>query len=445
MTDQTADMHLPAATAGEWSLSSTDKKRLKRILVLGAAILLLLWLMFQLGQYTLALGTRLRTQIQIDGDWKRTLHTAAIYVPPFSGDGINKKKEIAGWPPATLPIGAGSTEVANDGRSDEMLPAEPLGSSETNSFSTPGTGGQSNSGAGGGEPGFAGFGRIFPPGIGGAGGSFPDDGASGSSTDKDKGTRSDGDGHDGDSNGGADDGGNHDGKGPSDDPVVTPNFFTPPGFVDLPDSDGGDPPDTLLTDPIIDPDDTGAGDPPTAIQIPEPSSIFFFGAGLLALLRASRIQRRRRFPPVVAGMILLAFVAGPALAETATVYGTTATIFSKNYGAFQPANTDLVCFSMNNAYCWDGKKWHHLYPNGRRRYAAATNDRVACSVIVAPSNDCWTGSNWYRLPRGQVFGVIGGFFSNTPGAFITAPLRWAPVPHAAVSLQSPLGEFASKR
>jgi hypothetical protein len=122
----------------------------------------------------------------------------------------------------------------------------------------------------------------------------------------------------------------------------------------------------------------------------------------------------------------LLLVANPALAEKATVYGTTASMFSAHPGAFLPANTDLACLSMNDLNCWDGKVWHRLYPEGRRHYVVATTDRVACSVIVAPSNDCWTGSAWYRLPKGQLFGVMGGFFSRTPGAFITTPLQMRP-------------------
>ncbi len=148
---------------------------------------------------------------------------------------------------------------------------------------------------------------------------------------------------------------------------------------------------------------------------------------------------RRVLVVVVAGP--LALLANSASAETATVYGTTASIFSPHRGAFLPANTDLACFSMNESNCWDGRIWHHLYPAGPRRYTVAAGDRVACSVIVAPKNDCWTGSVWYRLPKGQVFGVIGGFFSDVPGAFITAPLHAPPVAY----ISGPLGEFASKR
>jgi hypothetical protein len=118
-----------------------------------------------------------------------------------------------------------------------------------------------------------------------------------------------------------------------------------------------------------------------------------------------------------------ALSAAPAFCETATVYGTTAGIFSGTPGAFRPANTGLSCFSLDKGKCWDGRKWHRLYPAGPRHYAVATTERVACSVIVAPGNDCWTGSVWYRLPHGQIFGAVAGIFSRTPGAFVTAPLR----------------------
>jgi hypothetical protein len=141
----------------------------------------------------------------------------------------------------------------------------------------------------------------------------------------------------------------------------------------------------------------------------------------------------------------LTLFANRALSETATVYGTTASFLSANPGAFLPANTDLVCFSMNEGNCWDGKKWHHLYPSGRRHYAVASTDRIACSVIVAPSNDCWTGSAWYRLPKGQIFGAIGGFLSKTPGAFVTAPKDVRPGTFISAPLQSTLGQYASRR
>jgi hypothetical protein len=147
----------------------------------------------------------------------------------------------------------------------------------------------------------------------------------------------------------------------------------------------------------------------------------------------------------LAGMVSLALLVVPASSETASVYGMTASILSANPGAFLPANSSLVCFSLKESNCWDGKKWHQLYPSGRREYAIATTDQVACSVVVAPRNDCWTGSAWYRLPKGQLFGVIGGMFSNAPGAFITAPLQSRPGTYVSAPRQSPLGAFASER
>lgn len=428
MTDQTAGMQLPAASAGEWSLSSRDKKRLKRILAISAAILLLLWLLFQLAQFTLALGTPSQTQVHIDGDWTRTVHAEPIQTLSFSVSKLDEEKEIAGEPPRTPLIARGPQGVGDGGGSDQINSAEPLIGGETNIFSAPGPG-ETNPGAG--DPTFPRYGNIPPPPWAGPGGGFlPGGGGASGPSDNGKG-----------------DDGHQDGSGPIDDPVSPPNFdvLPPLDFSDLPGGDSGNPTDIPPGGSIPPPDDTGTSNVPPVVQVPEPNSVFLFGAGLLALLGALRIKPRRRLRQMIVGTALLAFIAGQACAETATVYGTTATIFSKNYGAFQPANTDLVCFSMNEANCWDGKKWHHLYPMGRRHYAIAKDERVACSVIVAPSNDCWTGAVWYRLPRGQVFGVIGGFFSNTPGAFITEPLRWKPAPHASPAFQSPLGEFASKR
>jgi hypothetical protein len=86
--------------------------------------------------------------------------------------------------------------------------------------------------------------------------------------------------------------------------------------------------------------------------------------------------------------------------------------------AFVPAGTDLACAAINAGRCWDGKKWHALYPSGPRQYAVPTSDEVACVVIAG--SDCWTGSNWYRLPSGQIFGRTPG---KLRGAFVTTPLR----------------------
>jgi hypothetical protein len=38
------------------------------------------------------------------------------------------------------------------------------------------------------------------------------------------------------------------------------------------------------------------------------------------------------------------------------------------------------------------------------------------------THDCWDGTAWYRLPPGNLFGMIGGVLSPNPGAFLTTPL-----------------------
>lgn len=128
----------------------------------------------------------------------------------------------------------------------------------------------------------------------------------------------------------------------------------------------------------------------------------------------------------IAGL-LLALLPGlfttTAHAENARIFGRRLSPMSETPGAFVPAATSLTCYSLDNGRCWDGKKWHRLYPKGPRSYAKPKGAKVACSVIVEPSNDCWTGAEWYRLPAGNLFGIVGGFASQHPSAFITAPLR----------------------
>jgi hypothetical protein len=105
---------------------------------------------------------------------------------------------------------------------------------------------------------------------------------------------------------------------------------------------------------------------------------------------------------------------GSAHAQDVKVFGAT----PGRVNGFVPAGTELVCKAIDAGRCWDGQKWHALYPTGPRKYAVPTSDEVACVVIAQA--DCWTGSEWYRLPSGQIF-------SRTPrmlrGAFVTAPLR----------------------
>jgi hypothetical protein len=96
-------------------------------------------------------------------------------------------------------------------------------------------------------------------------------------------------------------------------------------------------------------------------------------------------------------------------------------------GAFIPAGTELSCAALSkDGRCWDGKRWHRLFPNGSRHYRHANGAKVACIVIVNPEADCWTGDAWYRLPHGQLYGIVapsqGGINGEPPGAFITTPL-----------------------
>jgi hypothetical protein len=154
---------------------------------------------------------------------------------------------------------------------------------------------------------------------------------------------------------------------------------------------------------------------------------------------------RTLFSAAAVAAALLALGTGPAGAETTTVYGTVASILSAHPGAFLPANSDRVCFSMNGSKCWDGKKWIELVPAGPRRFTIATTDKVACAIIVEPNNDCWTGTTWYRLPSGQLFGVIGGVFSIMPGAFITAPLHSRPATFISAPARLPLDRVATQR
>lgn len=509
MNNRAAVAHFPDSLPSRWSLSKRDKRRLKQILALVVAIIVLLWLLYQLGQYTAAMGADQKNKIHIDGDRKMTVHANPGFRYGSSAGGVSEGKRMARALRPPAPGAPRQTSVPDSAGGDQTGLA-PL-SNRDNQSSVPGTAGantqqQVAAGPNSKDSLAFGYGNLPVPGIINGGGA----GSSGNTRDINPGNSSGNGGGNAGSNGGfsgpgnggsnANPGGKGDGSsgnapadptpspgdngggpnpgnGPGNGPDTFPNPDSPPFGNGGPD---GGLAGTPLTDPPTGPIDNGANIQAPTVEVPEPDSIALFGGGLLVLLTTLRRQRRlnrnrpqapskefasvdlhegcglaargaagsplrRMCLAVVMGVTALAIVAGPATAETATVYGTTASIFSPNSGAFLPANTNLTCFSMNETNCWDGKKWQHLYPAGRRHYAVATTDRVACSVIMAPSNDCWTGSAWYRLPKGQLFGVIGGFFSNTPGAFITAPLRSPAVTYTATSLQSPLGEFASKR
>ena len=504
MKDQAAVAQLPGPWTPKWSLSSRDKKRLKQILALCAAIVGLLWLLFQLGQYTV-MGAGQPSHIRADGDRKMTVPATPL-VHHKTIPGASKGKSIAGIVP---PVAGVRRPPPADGAGTNRTAPTPLAGDDSQSGSSgaAGTGMQQQFSSGSNSNSPVLFGYGYPPmplitgggpgngpntsspggnggpgnnpnilgGNGGPGGSpggnnpdgngpgNPGSGPSSGPGGSPGGNNPNGNGPDnpgsgpsggpGGSPGGNDPNGNGPdnpgsgpsggpGSGPGDNPF--PDLDNPPPFG-TGGPDNGGPSDTPITDST--PGNGPAVVTPT-VDVPEPNSLAMFAGGLAVLLFALRRRKRLQASWLIAasiGAASLATIADPASAETATVYGRTASIFSPNSGAFLPANTDLTCFSMNEANCWDGKKWLRLYPAGRRHYAVAATDRIACSVIVAPSNDCWTGSAWYRLPRGQLFGVIGGFFSDTPGAFITAPLRTPAVTYTITSLQSPLGQFATKR
>jgi hypothetical protein len=111
------------------------------------------------------------------------------------------------------------------------------------------------------------------------------------------------------------------------------------------------------------------------------------------------------------------FLAGPAHAEEALVYGIT--LPASQGGGFRPAGTNFACAGLDkDGRCWDGKAWHSLYPVGPRRYSLVQG-QVDCVVITKITGDCWDGHAWYKLPLGSVNGVVlpaseGGAFRTTP-------------------------------
>jgi hypothetical protein len=91
---------------------------------------------------------------------------------------------------------------------------------------------------------------------------------------------------------------------------------------------------------------------------------------------------------------------------------------------FNTTGTDMVCKAIDAGRCWDGNKWHALFPGGPRIYAAPTSDEIACVAIA--QGDCWTGTEWYRLPSGQNFrrkptSLRGGHLSQ-----LRLNLKWPP-------------------
>ncbi len=86
--------HSRSPSGAQWSLTNRDKKRLKRILVLCAAIILLLSLLYQLAQYTAAIGSERNDSA--DGDWKRTIHVDPGSKPTFSVAGAGQSSQTSG-------------------------------------------------------------------------------------------------------------------------------------------------------------------------------------------------------------------------------------------------------------------------------------------------------------------------------------------------------------
>jgi uncharacterized membrane protein YgcG len=278
MANQAADAHLPATLAAEWSLSSRDKKRLKQILALSAAIVTLLWLLYQLAQYTVAIGEEQQIKVHIDGDWKKTIHVDPGRYQTSSAGGVGEGKGVSSksWTPS---VGApGTAEAPEGGRSNEISPSTLFNASGQNIV--PSTGGtdtqQVNPGFDTGSSPFLSYGN--PPiswitGGGGAGGSSQ--GGSGSG---------------GNGNGSGNGGGGNPGDGPGGDPVVFPNFDSPLPIGNSGDP-SGDPPGAPLADSTPGPGGGASNLNPT-VQVPEPASIALYAVGLLTLLTALQGQRR---------------------------------------------------------------------------------------------------------------------------------------------------------
>ena len=117
--------------------------------------------------------------------------------------------------------------------------------------------------------------------------------------------------------------------------------------------------------------------------------------------------------------VLLFAAGGTALAADVQILGVR---MSAMYGgAFKPAGTQLLCTSLQDGRCYDGKVWHDLFPPGPKKYATDAPEKVTCMAIV--DGDCWTvDRKWCRLPRGQLMGVTLSPMSPSAGAFVTAPL-----------------------
>ena len=104
--------------------------------------------------------------------------------------------------------------------------------------------------------------------------------------------------------------------------------------------------------------------------------------------------------------LLLIACGAAAHAEQATIYGGTAGALTINPGAFLPAKTRLVCYTISGNACWDGKAWHAIYPLGPRHYSKPNNPTVACVAIMNISHDCWDGAIGIACPLVAYSGLL---------------------------------------
>src|SRR5579862_8952619 len=102
MKDQAAVVQLPGPWTPKWSLSSRDKKRLKQIIALCAAIIGLLWLLYQLGQYTVPMGAGPKSYIHADGDRKMSIPADPVLQHKIPAGLAGEGKRLAGIAPPLL-------------------------------------------------------------------------------------------------------------------------------------------------------------------------------------------------------------------------------------------------------------------------------------------------------------------------------------------------------
>lgn len=305
MTYHSEHAHSRGPFAAQWSLTNRDKKRLKRILVLWAAIILLLSLLYQLAQYTAAIGAERNDSA--DGDWKRTVHVDPGSKPTFSVAGAGKGSQISGkrWRSSSYlqrtvetPYGdviydLGLASLIDDGNRNNILSGF-----DTDNFPFVG---HANSPVPWNPTG----GGVYnpPKSGGGPGGQVNNDGAVGNLSGDNAAygqngipaeipladTIPDGKSY-----------GNQGVNGIGNEPGVVSYFYDPLPFDSRgSNSDGDSFPGSLQ--PQISPssNNNAANTLAPALEVPEPASIAIFGAALLALITVFQHRRRRSFASMV--------------------------------------------------------------------------------------------------------------------------------------------------